>query len=634
MARQGKICHWLAWCWYNGIPNAALTLRDSPYIHTMKPSHSPILRLFASICVALVSLTMQVPALAKADPNKHLNLSFETADDGFDMARTNSLYTIWLVEAVFESLLTYDYLARPIKLIPGTAEAMPEVSDGGKTYTFKVKKGIFFTPDPAFKGVRRELGAADYAYTIKRHLDPKVRSVQAGVFEGKFVGMSELVSEAQKSGKFDYDKPVAGLEVLDKYTLRIRLTAPDAVFIFQIAKSISGAMAREVVEAYGEQVSQHPVGTGAYMVSKYVPRSKIIFVANPDYRGFIWDFKGSGDAWDQQIVREMKGKQMPQIGRIEVSIIEEEQSRWLAFSSGQLDFEILVPMASVNVLDKGKLKPEYVAKGLRLYRFVEPGTTRTYFNFNDPVVGGFSLEKNALRRAITMSYDLKAEIATVWYDQALPAQSIIPPGVFGNDPKYRSSVGYNPRLANQLLDRFNYKRGADGFRTLPDGSPLLLRIHSAPKSKDQARMEIWRRSLNKIGIRATFPTAGFADNLKSAYQCKLMMFGFGYTAGIPDGIEYMEAYYGPNQGRGNMGCYNSPAFNDMYRKLAEFEQGPQRQAVFEQMARQLEADTAHSVELWRIRNWLIQPWVQGYKTHPMLRGDWRYLDVDMAKKPK
>lgn len=579
-------------------------------------------------------LTLPHGVQAKADPNKHLSLAFEAADDGFDAARTNSAYTNWLVDGIFESLLTYDYLARPVKLIPGTAEAMPEVSDGGKTYTFKIKKGIFFTPDPAFKGVRRELGAADYAYTLKRHLDPQVRSVQAGVFEGKILGMDALQKEAQVSGKLDYDKPVAGLEVLDKYTLRIRLTAPDNVFLFHIAKSISGALAREVVEAYGEKVSQHPVGTGAYMLSQYVPRSKIVLVANPDYRGFVWDFKSSGDPWDEQIVRDMQGKSMPQIGKITINIIEEEQSRWLAFSSGQLDFEILVPVASTKVLDNGKLKPEYVAKGLRLYRFVDPGTTRTIFNFKDPVVGGYTLEKNALRRAIALSYDLQSEIKNVWFTQAVAAEADIPPGIIGHDPKYRRSNRYDPVLANKLLDRFHYKRGADGFRTLPDGSPLVLQIHSAPKSRDYARMEIWKRSLDKIGIRAEFPTAGFADNLKSAYQCKLMMWGLGGVAGIPDGSDFLESYYGPNAGRGNLGCYDSPVFNDMYRKMMALPQGPERQALFSQLERQLEADTVHSLELWRIRNWLIQPWVMGYKTHPVFRGDWRYLDVDMNKKPK
>ncbi len=606
----------------------------------MKPFYLHILSVRANMarrllfaCFCILSLSTHTTTQAKADPNKELNLAFEAADDGFDMARTNSVYTNWLVDAIFESLLTYDYLARPVKLMPGTAEAMPEVSDDGKTYTFKIKKGIFFTPDPAFKGVPRELEAADYAYTLKRHLDPKVRSVQ-GVFEGKFLGMDALVKEAQKSGKFDYDKPVAGLEVPDKYTLRIRLTAADNVFLYHIAKSISGAMAREVVEAYGDQVSQHPVGTGAYMLQKYVPRSKITLVANPAYRGFVWDFTGTGDAWDQEIVREMKGKQMPQVGKVEISIIEEEQSRWLAFSSGRIDFEPLVPVASVKVLDKGKLKPEYAAKGLRLYRFIDPGTTRTFFNFSDPVVGGFSLEKNALRRAIALSYDLKSEIETVWFGQAIAAQSDIPPGVIGHDPNYRSSIRYDPVLANKLLDRFNYKRGADGFRTLPDGSPLLLKIHSAPKTRDLARMEIWKRSLDKIGVRAVFPTAGFADNLKAAYQCKLMMWGLGGVAGIPDGSDFMETYYGANVGRGNYGCYDSPAFNDMFRKMMALEQGPERQAVFSNMERQMEADTVHSLELWRIRNWLIQPWIKGYKTHPVFRGDWRYLDVDMQKKPK
>lgn len=584
--------------------------------------------------MACTLLTPPQTAQAKADPNKVLNLAFEAADDGFDTAKTNSVYTNWLVDGIFESLLTYDYLARPPKLIPGTAEAMPDVSDGGKTYIFKIKKGILFTPDPAFKGVRRELGAADYAYTIKRHVDPAVRSVQAGVFTGKIVGLDELAAQAKQSGKFDYDKPLAGLEVLDKYTLRIRLNAPDNVFLFHIAKSITGAMAREVVEAYGEQVSQHPVGTGAYMLGQYVPRSKIVLLANPDYRGFVWDFKSSGDPWDEQIVRDMKGKQMPQLGKIIINIIEEDQSRWLALSSGQLDFEMLVPLASSKVLDNGKLKPEYTAKGFRIYRFVDPGTTRTYFNFEDPLVGGYTLEKNALRRAIAMSYDIKAEIDTVWFGQALQAESEIPPGVIGHDSKHRASTRFDPALANKLLDRFKYKRGADGFRTLPDGSPLLLKIHSAPKSRDFARMEIWKRSLDKIGIRAEFPTAGFADNLKSAYQCKLMMWGLGGVAGIPDGSDFVESYYGPNAGRGNLGCYKSPAFDALYKKMQALEQGPERQAVFTQMERQMEADTVHSLELWRIRNWMIQPWVMGYKTHPVFRGDWRYLDVDMDKKPK
>ena len=83
-------------------------------------------------------------------------------------------------------------LARPAKLAPNTVESLPQVSDGGKTYLFRIRKGIFFTPDAAFKGQQRELTAADYAYSFKRFLDPINRSPYAFLFEGKIVGLSKL----------------------------------------------------------------------------------------------------------------------------------------------------------------------------------------------------------------------------------------------------------------------------------------------------------------------------------------------------------------------------------------------------------------------------------------------------------
>ncbi|HYD78756.1 MAG TPA: ABC transporter substrate-binding protein [Paucimonas sp.] len=570
---------------------------------------------------------LHTAALAKADPNKVIRVSFEAADDGFDMARTNSLYTNWLCESIFEGLLAYDYLARPAKLRPGTAEAMPEISADGKTYTFRLKKGIYFTPDPAFKGQKRELVAADYAYAIKRHMDPKTRSVQEGLFRGKIVGLDALADQAKKTGKFDYDAPLAGLETPDRYTLRVRLVAPDYTLLYHFANPTIGGIAREVVEMYGEDLARHPVGTGAYMLKQYVPRSRIILEANPDYRGFIWDFQSSGEAWDEQIIRDMKGKHMPQIGRVEVSIIEEEQARWLAFDSKQLDLEQLSPPAAPKVLDIDKLKPQYAAQGIKLYRYAEPGTRYTFFNFKDPVVGGYTKDKIALRRALAMAYDYDEEIRQVWFGQAVKAQSVIPPGVAGFDPKYRSSIRHDPELAAKLLDHFGYKKGADGWRTMPDGKPLIIKIHSAPKTRDKAKMEIWKRSLDRLNVRAEFPVAGFADNLKAAYQCELSMWGLGGTASIPDGIDALQNYYGPNAYQGNFGCYKSEAFDEAYSKAMLLPDGPERTALYQKMVRIMEADTVELTELWQIRNWLMHPWVKGFKKHPILSGDWMYLDI-------
>jgi ABC-type transport system substrate-binding protein len=576
----------------------------------------------------LCGLALQVPAFAKADPDKVLRIAFEAADDGFDMTRTNSLYTHWMVEGIFETLLTYDYLARPVKLVPMTADAMPEVSDGGKTYTFHIKKGIYFTPDAAFKGQKRELTAADYAFSIKRHFDPQVRSVQQSNFRGKIAGLDALEEKAKKSGKFDYDAPIAGLEIPDRYTLRIRLNAPDYTFLYFLANSSTAAVAREVAEEYGSDIGRHPVGTGAYMLKQYVPGSKIILEANPDYRGFVWDFNSSGESWDDQVIRDMKGKQMPQVGRIEINIMVEEQARWLSFDSKQLDYAELGPPASPNVLDGDKLKPQFSQKGIRLYRYAEPGVYFSFFNMKDPVIGGYTNDKIALRRAIAMAFNVEDEIRQVWFGQAVRAQSEVPPGVAGFDPKFRRSIPYDPELAAKLLDKFGYKKGPDGWRTMPDGKPLVVKIHADTRSRDVAKMEIWKRSLDRIGVRTQFPVSSFADNLKAAYRCELSTWGLGGTASIPDGIDFFQSYYGPSAFQGNFGCYKSKAYDEAYEKALLLPDSPERTALYERMLRIMEADTAEMPEVWLIRNWLIHSWVKGFKKHPVVHGDWMYMDVD------
>lgn len=567
-------------------------------------------------------------AASPADPNKVIRMAFEAADDGFDMVRTTNHYTHWVGGAIFETLLTYDYLARPSRLIPGVAEAMPEVADAGKTYTFHIKKGVYFTPDPAFKGARRELTAQDFAYSFKRLLDPQNRSPAANFLEGKIVGLDDLAAKAKKSGHFDYDAPIIGLQVPDRYTLRVQLNKPDYNFLFVAAYSSLAASAREVIENYGAQSGQHPVGTGAYMLQQYVPHSKIVLIANPDYRGFVWDFKSTGDAWDDQIVRDMHGKRMPQIGRVEISIIEEEQSRWLAFQDKQLDLDKLPQSAAPSVLDGAKLKPEFTAQNIGLYRMVEPEITFTVINFRDPVLGGFSNEKIALRRAIAMAYSVPDELIQLRMGQAIKAEMVVPPGVVGYDPAYRSSIAYDPALANKLLDRFGYKRGADGFRTLSDGKPLLLKITNEANATSKITSEIWKRGLDRIGIHAEFPVSNFADNFKAAAECKLMMWGSAWIADFPDGENFFQLLYGPNSMQGNLGCYQSTAFDALYLKAVALPPGPERNQLYIQMNRQMEADTAWALHTSRIRNWLVRPWVKGFKKHPIFHPDWQYLDVE------
>ncbi|MDR0771079.1 MAG: ABC transporter substrate-binding protein, partial [Burkholderiales bacterium] len=288
-------------------------------------------------CFSTVAFSQQPGQPPKIEPYKTIRMAFPTAETGFDPARVTDLYSNTVNEAIFERLLTYDYLARPARLIPMTAETMPEITDDGKTYTFRVRPGIRFHSDPAFGGKPRELTAADYVYSFKRMFDPTLRSQWTFMIEGKIVGLDALAEAAQKTGKFDYDTDVEGLKALDRYTLQIRLREPDYNFSYIVAHTPFAAVAHEVAERYGENAMAHPVGTGPYVLKQWTRGTRIILEKNPEYRGVVWDFAPSEDG-DEALIREMRGKRLPLIDRVEISIIEEEQSAWLAFKRNELDF--------------------------------------------------------------------------------------------------------------------------------------------------------------------------------------------------------------------------------------------------------------------------------------------------------
>ncbi|MBC7405572.1 MAG: heme-binding protein [Cytophaga sp.] len=585
------------------------------------------LRSFACILILLSRLDVTA-AIEPTNINKTIRQAFDAADDGFDMAKTQNHYSGWVSEAIFEPLLSYDYLARPVKLIPKTVESMPEVSNDGKVFVFKIKPDIYFAPDQVFKDKKRELTAQDYIYTFKRILDPANRSPHASFIDGKIVGMDELQAKAKKTGKFDYAIPVAGLQALDKYTLRIELKATDYNFLYVLAYGAFGAVAREVIDTYGEQSGLHPVGTGPYMIEKYAPRHKIMLTSNPQYRGYIWDFQSSGTPRDAQIIQQMKGKKMPQVNKIEINIIEEEQSRWLAFQDKQLDIDKLPQIAAPTALDGVMLGPELRNQGITMDRVADAGTTFSLFNMRDPIVGGYSIEKIALRRAIAMSYSNADEIAQMRLGQAIKAESMIPPGVVGYDAKYRSSLGYDIDLANKLLDRYGYKRGADGYRTLPDGQALLVRKTMEGAALYKIQAEIFKRGLDKIGLRVEFIVGNFADNMKAASTCKLAMWSSAWNADFPDGENFLQLLYGPKAGQGNHACYESAAYDALYRQAVALPIGEERNKIYRQMSRQMEADTPWIMHSIRIRSWLARPWVIGFKKHPILHSDWAYIDVE------
>lgn len=573
---------------------------------------------------------------ASAAPPKVLHMFLSTSETGLDPAVASDIATLSLLENLFDPLLRYDYLARPVKLQGNTATGLPEISPDGLTYTFHLRPGIRFTPDPAFKGRTREVTAADYVYSIKRLYDPALKSPWSFMFDGKLLG------DAALKDKFGYATEIPGLQAPDRYTLRIRLSAPDNNFLFYLATPASGVVAREVIEAYPGQAGNHPVGTGPFMLGDWKRSDRIVLLANPDSTAVFHGTPGADPA-DQAIARALEGQRLPRVDRVEVKIAEEFQGRMLGFLNGEYDYLEQVPESMTDmVIDNGKLKPDLVGRGMQLYRFPVLQTYYMWMNMQDPVLGGYGKDKIALRRAISLSYDSAEDIALLKKGFAMKAESPLPPGVLGYDPAYRSPVPHDPALANALLDRYGYdRRDPDGFRRMPkqggkpgETEPLTLQMSSEATVGGRLRDELWRKCLNAVGLRVVFKSDKKTEIIKASRLGKVQMFESNWIADFPDGDNFYQLLYGPNAGRANYARFDLPAYNTRYEQARLLTDGPARQKLYGEMNQLIHAYNPWVPLTHVLSADIRQPWLKNYKRHPVEFTQWRYLDVDVAERER
>jgi ABC-type transport system substrate-binding protein len=583
------------------------------------------------LIAALVLLAAAGSAAAQSP--KVLRYALATPVSTLDPAAAGDVPTISMLANIFDPLYSYDYLARPAKLVPNVAEALPEIGADGRALTIRIRPGIRFADDPAFKGGKRELTAADFVYSIKRHWDPKVKSPNLYLIAARIKGMAPLRAEAEKTGRFDYDREVEGLRALDRYTLRIELTEPAPNFTYFLTLCPIGcAVAREVVETYGEKIAEHPVGTNAFRLTQYARSSRMVFERNPNFRDQRYDAQApADDLVAQQIAARLTGRRLPMIDRVEVSIVEEAQPRWLAFLNAEHDLIEVVPAEFVlTAAPDGELAGNLARRGVQVHRVPSFSVFFTYFGMNDPVIGGYEPEKVALRRAIALAYDIDAAIRINARGQAIAAQSVLPPGAVGFDPSLKSPLAeYDPARAKALLDTYGYvDRDGDGWREQPDGSPLQLVMASPATQLARNADELWKKSMNAIGIRIDFRKGKFQELIRDSRAGRLMMFGSGWSGPMPDGEYFMGILYGPNAGQSNQSRFDHPEFNRLFAQAARMPDGPEREALYRQMNRILFAYAPLRPTVTPIETGLAHARVIGYRKHPVLREFWKFVDLD------
>ena len=571
---------------------------------------------------------------AQARPRKRLRVGADIAEVGFDPPRVSDRTSVTINAHIFEAPLRYDHLARPPQLRLQTAAAMPEVSDNYTRFVFRIRPGIFFPDHPAFKGQKRELVAADYVYSIQRYYDPATRSPTLFHYENAgLIGLSERRKKAIDEKKpFDYDTPVEGLRVLDRYSFEIRTSRPAPRLPFVLASpAIAGALAREVVEQDPTTIGERPVGTGPFKVGAWTRGARLVLERNQHQEWRRYEAEpNAGDAAGEALAARFRGRNLPMLDRVEITIVEEAQPRWLSFLNRQIDM-VALPNEFVNLAaPNGKVAPNLAKDGIQLHQEVGVSTFYTYFGMENPILGGYTPDKVALRRAIALAHDAQREIRLLRRGQGVVPQTILPPGIPGYDPAMRTEMSQHslPR-AKALLELYGYTdKNGDGWRDMPDGSPLLIKHRTETSQVNRELQQLWQKTLTSLNIRGEYSQAQWQENIKASRAGQLMMWSTGWVAALPDASYFTDVMYGPNKGQSNHARFNLPEFNALHEKQRAMPDGPERFALVQRALKLGVAYMPMKATSHPVNSWLTHAGVVGYVPHPFVRDYWRYMDME------
>ncbi len=579
-------------------------------------------RSFASI-LTLAALIFGMSACKKdaVTNEKVLNVSVPSEVKGMDPIYANDLYSSNEVARIYEGLLEYNYLKRPYTLVPNLAEAMPTVSEDGLTYTFKIKQGVRFQDDAAFpEGKGRELVAEDFVYSIKRLADPKLQGLGWWLLDGKIAGLNEWRDANAEKAEVDYNAEVEGLKAIDRYTVQFKLTKNFPQFLYALAMPFTFAVAKEVVAHYGPEFLNHPVGTGPYMLPVFNQNTRIEYVRNPNFRTKLFPAEDVSPEF-ADIAKEYKGKTVPFIDKVIVNIMRESQPRWLNFQKGRLDY-IGVPKDNFSsaITPSKDLSDDLKAKGIILE--ITPSLDVTYTAFNHDL----ELFRNVkLRRAMSLAYDVNESNNLFYNGTALPAQSVVPPGIAGHIPGYVNPYrGPNVEEAKKLLAEAGY----------PEGKGLKEIVYSCPSSTESRQIgEFFKKQMAQIGINIKVETSPWPEFQSKITKRQVELYGIAWGADYPDAENFLQLLYGPNKSPGANGShYDNPEFNRLFKTASVMQDSPERTAFYEKMNRIAAEEVPWIYGVHRQSYLLKQGWLKNYIPTDFDSGIVQYLDIDLEKK--
>jgi ABC-type transport system substrate-binding protein len=632
-----------------------------------------------------------------------LYTAFTERPKHLDPAQAYSENEYEFLAQIYAPPLQYHYLKRPYRLVPLAAAQMPTVRylDDRKrplpddapaeriaysVYEIHIKPNMRYQPHPAFvpenmhlvagdlsriyslrdfsRTGTRVVTAADYAYQIRRLANPQLHQPIFGVMSEYIVGLKEYAAMLQQAVKKSPDAfldlnsySLPGVQVVNDTTYRITIHGKYPQFAYWLAMPFFAPMPQEAERFYAQPGMRErnltldwwPVGSGPYYLSENDPNLRMVLSRNPYYESEAYPDEGEqGDARAGLLAD--AGRPLPLIDNVVFSLEKETIPYWNKFLQGYYDAsgissDSFDQAVQVSVGGEAAVTDAMKAQDITLSTSVATSTMYTGFNWLDPVVGGPSERARKLRQAIAIAVDFEEYVSIFANGRGIPAQSPIPPGIFGyregeagiNRYVYDWAGGAPERKsiteAKQLLAEAGYPNGLD----VQTRQPLVINLDTtATGVGSKARLDWLRKQFDKIDVQLVVRSTDYNRFQDKIRKGDTQMFYWGWNADYPDPENFLFLLHGAQAKVGKSGenasNYSNPEYDRLFEQMKNMENSPARQTIIDRMLEILRRD---SPWLWGYhpKNYVLQHgWLHNVKSNIMANNKLKYWRVDAAQR--
>ncbi|HKG57812.1 MAG TPA: ABC transporter substrate-binding protein, partial [Candidatus Limnocylindrales bacterium] len=403
-----------------------------------------------------------------------LSIAFNSDIQYFDPAKGYDVVSWPAERLIYEQLLQYD---TGTKLVPLLADGMPQVTNDGKTYTFKLHSGVnFINPDGSVAGA---MTSADVVASINRVLDPKLKpsaSPGSGFFGG-IVGAADVLAGKATTA--------SGIKAVDPATVAFDLVKADATFLNVLATPFASIVPADAPHD-AAQIAAKPVGTGPYYLKSYTKGTAATFAANKSY-------------WQQG---------QPYVDTIDFRVGVDDNAAIQQIQAGQLDLlgDPLPSGSFTQITTDPQYKDQLVTHAL-------VDTDYLFMDTQQP--DGGPLSKPAVRQALNYAID-KDNILKLVHGAGIKADCIYPPDLPGHDPNCHPYT-FDQAKAKQMLADAGYPNGFEShlFTDTTDPDPQIA--------------QALQQDLAAVGVKVDITTEEFAtflDRIETPHKAPMGWVGW------------------------------------------------------------------------------------------------------------